>query len=68
MALEVNIRSIDQITENRHICTIYPALDNTQTKEHGVVGYATSDKFRKKKKIIRKFNTKNPCNRGCLFN
>jgi len=48
MALDENNRSRDQITENQHNCTIYPALDNAQTKEHGVVGYATSDKFRKK--------------------
>ena len=47
MALEENKGSIDQISENRHYWTIYPALDNIQTKEHEVVGYATNDKFRK---------------------
>lgn len=47
MTLEEKNRSIDQITENCHNCAIYPALDNTQTKEHGVGGYATNDKFRK---------------------
>jgi len=65
MALDENNRGIDQITGNRHNCTIYPTFDNTQTKEHGVVGYATSDKFRSK--LIRKFDRKIPCNRGCLF-
>jgi hypothetical protein len=66
MDLDENNRDIDQITENRHNCTIYPTLDNTQTKEHGVVGYATSDKFRKK--LICKFDRKRPSNRGCRFN
>lgn len=47
MALEENNRSIDLITESCHNCAIYPGLDNTQTKEHGVSGFATNDKFRK---------------------
>jgi hypothetical protein len=53
MALEENNRSIDQITENRHNCAIY----NSQTKEHGVFGYATNDKFGKK--LIRISHRKN---------
>lgn len=49
MALDENNRGIEQITKNRHYCAIYSTPDNIQAKEHVVVGYATSDKFRKKK-------------------
>jgi hypothetical protein len=66
MASEENKGRVDQITENRHNCTIYPALDNTQTKEHRVFGYASYYTFRKKSISISE--RKSPCNRRRRFN